>query len=67
MTRDMQALETCTVQCPYCGEALELTVDATAGAQRYVEDCGVCCRPIEIALEPDPEGFRLRARHENEA
>lgn len=55
------------VRCPYCGERLTLTVDASAGAQRYVEDCAVCCRPIELSLEVDAEGFHVVAQHENEA
>lgn len=55
------------VRCPYCGERLMLTVDASAGAQRYVEDCAVCCRPIELSLEVDAEGFDVVAHHENEA
>jgi hypothetical protein len=38
--------------CPYCGEQVELYVDGGGGRrQRYVEDCAVCCRPIEIAVE----------------
>jgi hypothetical protein len=61
------ALAECTVACPYCGEALTLTIDASAGAQRYIEDCAVCCRPIEIAVETDDEGFHVVAQHENEA
>lgn len=40
------------VQCPYCGEWIEISVDASAGAQRYVEDCQVCCRPMEVSVEP---------------
>jgi len=39
------------VRCPYCGEAIELAVDASAGAAAYVEDCPVCCRPIQVATE----------------
>lgn len=34
--------------CPYCGETIELIVDCSLGAQQYVEDCSVCCRPIEV-------------------
>lgn len=64
---DMPALGTCTVQCPYCGESLELAIDISAGQQRYVEDCGVCCRPVEVAVETDTDGVRVLARHENEA
>ncbi len=35
--------------CPYCGKLTELTIDDLGGkAQRYVEDCTVCCRPIDV-------------------
>jgi hypothetical protein len=38
-----------SVQCPYCGESLELWVDLSGGAsQKYVEDCAVCCKPMEV-------------------
>lgn len=38
-------------QCPYCGEPLELTVDEYGGrSQSYIEDCAVCCRPIEVRV-----------------
>jgi transcription elongation factor Elf1 len=40
-----------TIHCPYCGESYETVVDLSAGSQRYIEDCAVCCRPIEIALK----------------
>lgn len=43
--------------CPYCGETIELFVD-TGGrrTQRYVEDCSVCCRPIDVHASTDEEG-----------
>lgn len=44
------------VQCPYCGEAFETLLDLSAGSARYVEDCPVCCRPIELQLEIDQQG-----------
>jgi hypothetical protein len=62
----MSALRTRSVQCPYCGEPLELVVDPSGGAQRYVEDCAVCCRPIAIELDVDGDDVRIVARHENE-
>lgn len=34
--------------CPYCGEPIELLIEAEAGDQHYVEDCQVCCRPIHV-------------------
>jgi hypothetical protein len=39
------------IRCPYCGEPLETRVDLTGGAGSYIEDCQVCCRPMEIGLE----------------
>jgi Cysteine-rich CPXCG len=44
------------VRCPYCGERLETRVDLTADEPAYVEDCQVCCRPIEFQLERDADG-----------
>jgi hypothetical protein len=49
-------VETAVIHCPYCGEGFETVVDLSAGSQQYTEDCGVCCRPIEIALNVDDEG-----------
>jgi hypothetical protein len=43
-------LHTQTVACPYCGAVIELELDGSMGDQRYVEDCSVCCRPIECVL-----------------
>ena len=44
------------VECPYCGEVITLVLDASAGSQRYIEDCHVCCRPITVDLEVDVDG-----------
>lgn len=44
------------IGCPYCGERITVFIDTSAGAQRYVEDCQVCCRPIEIAVSEDGNG-----------
>jgi hypothetical protein len=55
----MDKLETVVIQCPYCGESYETVVDASAGSQRYVEDCAICCRPIEIALRVGDDGELL--------
>lgn len=44
------------VPCPYCGERLETRVDLTADEPSYMEDCEVCCRPIEFHVERDPGG-----------
>jgi transcription elongation factor Elf1 len=44
-----------TFDCPYCGEEISMVLDLSVRRQSYVEDCEVCCRPIEItyAVEDD--------------
>jgi hypothetical protein len=44
------------VHCPYCGEGFETSADASAGPCKYVEDCQVCCQPIEMELLVDDNG-----------
>jgi hypothetical protein len=44
------------VHCPYCGEGFETSADASAGPCKYVEDCQVCCQPIEMELKVDENG-----------
>jgi len=35
--------------CPYCGEEISMILDVSVHRQTYVEDCEVCCHPIEIS------------------
>ena len=49
-------LNSSLIYCPYCGESLEILVDGSAGNQRYIEDCQVCCAPIEITISMDETG-----------
>lgn len=51
--------ESIVIHCPYCGEGYETVVDLSAGSQKYIEDCAVCCRPIEITLKVSGEGELL--------
>jgi hypothetical protein len=34
------------VDCPYCGETIEVLIDGSVERQDYIEDCQVCCCPI---------------------
>ncbi len=49
-------LEAARIDCPYCGQAFELSIDCSAGGQQYVEDCPVCCQPADISTEVDTDG-----------
>ena len=52
-TADTAAL----VQCPYCGEEMEMALDPGSGPrQEYVEDCQVCCRPWQVGVRYRPDG-----------
>ena len=35
-------------QCPYCWESISVLLDPSVSNQYLVEDCEVCCNPIEI-------------------
>lgn len=58
--RDGDATEMHTIECPYCGEPFEMRVDLSAGTSNYIEDCRVCCQPIELDVEIDPAGRLVR-------
>lgn len=34
--------------CPYCWEHISMILDPQEETSDYIEDCEVCCRPIEI-------------------
>ena len=55
-----------TYVCQSCGEEIVVPVDPSAGgAQEYVEDCPVCCRPHVLVVQIDPDGSsRIDARSE---
>lgn len=57
---DPAATGSASVTCPWCGQRFETAVDVSAGAFDYVEDCQVCCRPIELAGEVDDRGAFVR-------
>ena len=49
-------------RCPYCGERLDTLVDVTGGERSYIEDCQVCCRPIELGIELAEDGALVGVR-----
>lgn len=42
------------IACPHCGESFPLLVDTTQREQSLVEDCSVCCRPINLTIVSEP-------------
>jgi len=42
-------------QCPYCWENISMLLDSSIGNQVYIEDCEVCCNPIELHVQFNDE------------
>jgi hypothetical protein len=38
-------------QCPYCWENISMLLDSSQAEQEYIEDCEVCCNPIQINVK----------------
>ncbi|RLA77987.1 MAG: CPXCG motif-containing cysteine-rich protein [Epsilonproteobacteria bacterium] len=37
--------------CPYCWERISMILDSSEESSDYIEDCEVCCRPIELKFK----------------
>ena len=37
-------------ECPYCGQHISMLLDPAEGDQAYIEDCEVCCNPIDLRV-----------------
>lgn len=56
------------IDCPYCGETIDVLIDSSIRSQRYIEDCQVCCRPIMLSVRVDEDGAaQVGASAENDA
>lgn len=38
-------------QCPYCWQSISMLLDNSISRQQYIEDCEVCCNPIQVTVE----------------
>ncbi len=61
------------IDCPYCGEVINILIDPADPSTEYVEDCQVCCRPITVrvslnsAMSPeDPDAVSVNTVMEDE-
>jgi len=39
------------VECPYCGEMFDVRVDPGEEGQSLVQDCQVCCKPVQLSVD----------------
>jgi transcription elongation factor Elf1 len=38
-------------QCPYCWEQISMLIDLSQSRQSYIEDCEICCNPIQLSID----------------
>ncbi len=63
----MEPLVFQALRCPYCGETFEIALDLTQpSGEPFIEDCQVCCRPIELRLWAADGDWRLEVRRDDE-
>jgi hypothetical protein len=46
----MNLEEDIEVVCPYCGARFMTCADTSVGNYSTIEDCEICCRPIELTV-----------------
>jgi len=41
--------------CPHCWQTVSMILDLSVAEQRYLEDCEVCCNPIQISYTAEDD------------
>ncbi len=63
----MSLFQESTVSYPYCAESISILLDGSVEEQQYIEDCEVCCRPMDIKVIVAANGsVRLDVRRKND-
>jgi len=63
----MNQLTETSISCPYCGESIEVLLDAADIDEQYIEDCQVCCKPISFVVFEDNDELNVNVYSEDEA
>jgi hypothetical protein len=51
-------------KCPFCLQKISMILDLSVdGTQTYIEDCEVCCKPIQIVFAVENSKLLSFARH----
>lgn len=50
-----------TVECPHCGEPLDISLHPGARRQRLTEECAQCARSVEVRVEMAEGGVLIDA------
>ena len=60
----MLASQDCQYRC--CGEVAQALLGLSAGDQPWIEDCPLCCRPIEFNLQTDGQHWSLHTHRDDD-
>ncbi len=45
-------------RCPHCRQKISMLIDVSqSGEQTYIEDCEVCCKPIQLMFNVSEENI----------
>ena len=50
-----------SVDCPYCAEGMDVHVTSEQDGQTMYEDCGVCCRPVQLHIQVEEGELQVEA------
>ena len=62
----MNQLTEKSISCPYCGESIEVLLDAADTGEQYIEDCQVCCKPISFVVFEDEDELKVNVYSEDD-
>lgn len=62
----LEGLQEKTINCPYCGELISVLIDSSVSVQHYVEDCSVCCQPMELQVFVENGDCRVQAHSDSD-
>ena len=51
----MEPLYEYEIECPYCGEVFSTAFEVEYGNNAFIEDCQVCCHPIQLHIFKDDD------------
>jgi hypothetical protein len=51
-----EAIQEYQITCPYCWEIYPLWLEVEDSVVELIEDCQVCCHPIQLRMETAKDG-----------
>ncbi len=63
----MNQLTETSISCPYCGESIEVLLDAADIDEQNKEDCQVCCKPISFVVFENDDELNVNVYSEDDA